>query len=101
MEPLEFEMTSSKMKKSVYFVLLFLLMVKEKDGGNKELPTFQFKGKIDSRFCNIVAPLTGELQIINCTIPIRSVELQLVRAETINGAKPLEGLKKSFFFFFF
>lgn len=79
-KPLEFEMTSSKMKKA------------EKDGGNKELPSFQFKGKIDSRFCNIVAPFTGELQIVNCTIPIRSVELQLVRAETICGNKPLEAV---------
>lgn len=76
-KPLEFEMTSAKMK--------------NKDS-SKDLPTFQFKGKINSRFCNIVTPFTGELRIVSCSIPIRSVELQLVRVETICGVKQLEAV---------
>ncbi|KAK2960484.1 Down syndrome critical region protein 3 (DSCR3) [Blattamonas nauphoetae] len=70
LQPLEFEMSSDKRKK-----------IADKSG--KEPPTYKFRGRIDSRICNVVEPFTGEIEVIHSSLPIRSIELQLVRVETV------------------
>lgn len=46
------------------------------------LPKFLVRGHLDATNCVITQPLTGELQVENSDVPIKSVELQLVRVET-------------------
>lgn len=46
------------------------------------LPKFLVRGHLDATNCVITQPLTGELQVENSEVPIKSIELQLVRVET-------------------
>lgn len=46
------------------------------------LPKFLIKGHLDATNCVISQPLTGELVVENSDMPIKSIELQLVRVET-------------------
>lgn len=57
---------------------------------NKEkstMPKFKVKGKLDSSSCCITKPLTGHVIIEECVVPIKSVEIQLVRVETCGCAE--------------
>jgi len=47
------------------------------------IPKFRIKGKIDSTACYINKPFTGSLTVEECDAPIKTIELQLVRVETI------------------
>jgi hypothetical protein len=47
------------------------------------LQDFLFEGHIDSDVWNIESPITGEFIIRKCMSTISSVELQLIRVETI------------------
>ncbi|KAH7830130.1 putative vacuolar protein sorting-associated protein 26C [Monocercomonoides exilis] len=76
-KPLEFEMTSEKLKKA-------------SDKSDSEAPSFHFRGRVNTRLCNVVEPFMGEIEIVNSTLPIRSVELQLVRAESVVSSKHFE-----------
>lgn len=51
------------------------------------IPKFKITGKLHKSKCPITQPLTGELVIAESFSPIRSIELQLVRVEsvTLNG----------------
>lgn len=51
------------------------------------VPKFLVRGKFDSTMCSITKPFTGELVVEHCEIPIKSVELQLVRVETCGCAE--------------
>ncbi|XP_048458928.1 vacuolar protein sorting-associated protein 26C isoform X2 [Rhincodon typus] len=51
------------------------------------LPRFAIRGRLDSTNCVITQPLTGELVVENSDIPIKSIELQLVRVETCGCAE--------------
>lgn len=56
-----------------------------KDKGH--IPRFLVTGRLDSTNCCITNPFTGELIVENCAVPIKSVELQLVRVETCGCAE--------------
>lgn len=47
------------------------------------IPKFKVSGKIHRSFCTINKPFTGELTIEESAAAIRSLELQLVRVETV------------------
>ncbi|XP_060689793.1 vacuolar protein sorting-associated protein 26C isoform X1 [Hemiscyllium ocellatum] len=51
------------------------------------LPRFAIRGRLDSTNCVITQPLTGELVVENSEVPIKSIELQLVRVETCGCAE--------------
>uniref|UniRef100_T1ILM6 Serine/threonine-protein kinase RIO3 n=1 Tax=Strigamia maritima TaxID=126957 RepID=T1ILM6_STRMM len=52
-----------------------------------KIPTFKVKGHLDSTVCCLTQPFTGELVIEHCDMPIKSIELQLVRLETCGCAE--------------
>ncbi|XP_034244512.1 vacuolar protein sorting-associated protein 26C [Thrips palmi] len=52
-----------------------------------KVPRFLVTGHLDSATCCIGRPLTGELVVERCEVPIKSVELQLVRVETCGCAE--------------
>ncbi|XP_017891251.1 Down syndrome critical region protein 3 homolog [Ceratina calcarata] len=51
------------------------------------VPRFHISGKLDSLYCKISEPLTGEVVIEHCNAGISSIELQLVRVETCGCAE--------------
>ncbi|CAB0005669.1 unnamed protein product [Nesidiocoris tenuis] len=51
------------------------------------IPGFKISGNIDSTVCCISKPLTGQITILHSEIPIKSIELQLVRVETCGCAE--------------
>jgi hypothetical protein len=53
----------------------------------KTIPRFKVSGRIHRSNCNINQPFTGELKIEQSVAPIRSLELQLVRVETVGEGK--------------
>jgi len=48
-----------------------------------EVPDFNFLIKIDNTNCNIDEPLMGYINIKKCSVPIKSIELQFVRNESV------------------
>ncbi|XP_011494162.1 PREDICTED: Down syndrome critical region protein 3 homolog isoform X2 [Ceratosolen solmsi marchali] len=53
---------------------------------NTTVPKFCISGKLDSLYCKLPEPLTGEVLIEHCEAVIKSIELQLVRVETCGCA---------------
>lgn len=53
----------------------------------QNVPRFLVKGRFDSTVCSVAKPFTGELVIEHCNVPVKSVELQLVRVETCGCAE--------------
>ncbi|XP_066903281.1 vacuolar protein sorting-associated protein 26C [Halyomorpha halys] len=51
------------------------------------IPRFKISGLIDSVVCCISKPFTGQIKIEHTEIPIKSIELQLVRVETCGCAE--------------
>lgn len=72
--PLEFEITPSSLENV-------------KRSSVSAIPKFLIKGRLDKTKCSLAAPFTGEITVINSEAPIRSIELQLVRVETISYAE--------------
>ena len=54
---------------------------------SSNVPDFLIEGKIDSVNCCITKPFSGEVVVKKSSIPIRSIELQLVRVETCGCAE--------------
>ncbi|XP_073954253.1 LOW QUALITY PROTEIN: vacuolar protein sorting-associated protein 26C [Choristoneura fumiferana] len=50
------------------------------------MPRFQLYAEIDSTVCALDKPLTGKIRVDECSVPIKSIELQLVRVETCGCA---------------
>jgi hypothetical protein len=48
----------------------------------KSVPDFKIVGSLDRAISDITQPFTGHLAVIHCAVPIKSIELQLVRVET-------------------
>ncbi|MEQ2229911.1 Vacuolar protein sorting-associated protein 26C [Ilyodon furcidens] len=46
------------------------------------LPRFLIRGHLDATSCVISQPLTGEVVVEKSEVPVKSIELQLVRVET-------------------
>jgi hypothetical protein len=57
--------------------------VKERES----VPKFLVTGHLDSASCIITEPFTGELTVEHAAVPIKSIELQLVRVETCGCAE--------------
>ncbi|XP_026328132.1 Down syndrome critical region protein 3 homolog isoform X2 [Hyposmocoma kahamanoa] len=55
-------------------------------GARALLPHFQIYAEIDSTVCALDRPLTGKIRVDECSVPIKSIELQLVRVETCGSA---------------
>ncbi|XP_068456546.1 vacuolar protein sorting-associated protein 26C [Clinocottus analis] len=51
------------------------------------LPKFLVKGHLDATNCVISQPLTGEVVVESSEVPVKSIELQLVRVETCGCAE--------------
>ncbi len=47
-----------------------------------DIPKFKVSGSLQSTLCSIDKPFLGELRVDNTSVPIKSIELQLVRVET-------------------
>ena len=58
---------------------------------SKPIPRFKMSGRIDSKTCSITQPFTGHIIIEECEATIKSIELQLLRIETVGSA---EGFSK-------
>lgn len=52
-----------------------------------QIPRFQITGRINDTIACITKPLTGHLTIQHSEVPIRSIEIQLVRVETCGCAE--------------
>lgn len=48
-----------------------------------EIPSFLIKGTLNRTNCPLSSPFTGEITVVHSAAKIRSIELQLVRVETI------------------
>ncbi|XP_018578599.1 Down syndrome critical region protein 3 homolog [Anoplophora glabripennis] len=55
--------------------------------GASGAPEFLLKGELDTVYCNITKPFKGKLILVRCAVPVRSIELQLVRVETCGCAE--------------
>ncbi|CAH0397237.1 unnamed protein product [Chilo suppressalis] len=53
---------------------------------SRALPHFQIYAEIDSTVCALDKPITGKIRVDECSVPIKSIELQLVRVETCGCA---------------
>ncbi|XP_049597925.1 vacuolar protein sorting-associated protein 26C [Syngnathus scovelli] len=51
------------------------------------LPRFVIRGHLDNTTCAVSRPLTGEVMVESSDVPIKSIELQLVRVETCGCAE--------------
>eukprot|EP01108_Squamamoeba_japonica_P001290 TRINITY_DN1528_c0_g1_i3.p1 TRINITY_DN1528_c0_g1~~TRINITY_DN1528_c0_g1_i3.p1 ORF type:complete len:235 (+),score=47.34 TRINITY_DN1528_c0_g1_i3:172-876(+) len=49
----------------------------------KNIPEFKIIGQLDRAINDITQPFTGHLAVVSCEAPIKSIELQLVRVETV------------------
>ena len=45
----------------------------------------QVSGKVDTRQCSLDRPFTGELRVDECAVRIRSIDIALMRRETVSG----------------
>ncbi|XP_050355679.1 vacuolar protein sorting-associated protein 26C isoform X1 [Nymphalis io] len=50
------------------------------------VPHFQLYAEIDTTVCALDRPITGKIRVDECSVPIKSIELQLVRVETCGSA---------------
>ncbi|XP_012140879.1 vacuolar protein sorting-associated protein 26C [Megachile rotundata] len=71
--------------KSVSFKIMPESLQNTRDRTN--VPRFCISGKLDSLYCKVSEPLSGEVVIEHCEAIIKSIELQLVRVETCGCAE--------------
>ncbi|XP_041968870.1 vacuolar protein sorting-associated protein 26C isoform X2 [Aricia agestis] len=57
------------------------------NGGGSRMPAFHIYAELDSIVCPLDKPLTGKLRVDECSVGIKSIELQLVRVETCGCAE--------------
>jgi hypothetical protein len=72
-EPVPFEITPNSLENV-------------KKSSIKNVPDFKVVGSLDRAISDITQPFTGHLAVIHCAVPIKSIELQLVRVETCGCA---------------
>ncbi|XP_001605839.1 vacuolar protein sorting-associated protein 26C [Nasonia vitripennis] len=73
--------------KTVFFEIMPESLQNTRDRDRSNVPRFRISGKLDSLYCKLSDPLTGEVIIDNCSAVIKSIELQLVRVETCGCAE--------------
>uniref|UniRef100_A0A8C4QCM6 VPS26 endosomal protein sorting factor C n=1 Tax=Eptatretus burgeri TaxID=7764 RepID=A0A8C4QCM6_EPTBU len=54
---------------------------------NVEVPVLRARGELSATQCSLGCPLTGWLTLERCDLPLRSIELQLIRVETCGCAE--------------
>lgn len=59
------------------------------------IPAFTIRGRLNKTNCSLNAPFTGEVTVVDSATPIKSVELQLVRVETITAASGAQVARES------
>jgi len=52
-----------------------------------QIPNYLIKGELDSNICDIGKPFMGYVCVKNSDLPIKSIEIQLVRVETCGCAE--------------
>jgi hypothetical protein len=77
--------TLNKDPKAVFFQIMPESLQNTRD--RTIVPKFCISGKIDSLYCKLSEPLTGEVIVEHCEAVIKSIELQLVRVETCGCAE--------------
>ena len=70
-EPLQFSISPSRLENIDPKIL-------------RSIPNFEIKGKVHRTNCNINKPFTGEVQVEMSVATIKSLELQLVRVESVD-----------------
>ncbi|XP_060806210.1 vacuolar protein sorting-associated protein 26C isoform X1 [Amyelois transitella] len=55
--------------------------------GRVSMPQFQVYAEIATTVCSLDKPITGKIRVEECSVPIKSIELQLVRVETCGCAE--------------
>jgi len=73
------------MGKEVSFTITPASLENAKD--RKKVPDFLVEGRLSSATCHIEAPLQGSVRVVRSEIPVKSIELQLVRVETCGCAE--------------
>lgn len=68
-----------------------LTTIPSKKASAKPIPNFRITGKIDSTTCSIQQPFTGHIIVESCDVAIKSIDLQLLRVETVGSS---EGFSK-------
>lgn len=48
-------------------------------------PRLQVSGKVDTTRCSLDRPFTGELRVDECAVAVRSIDIALMRRETVAG----------------
>ncbi|XP_047998310.1 vacuolar protein sorting-associated protein 26C [Leguminivora glycinivorella] len=56
-------------------------------GARTPMPAFTIYAEIHSTVCPLDKPLTGKIRVDECSVPIKSIELQLVRVETCGDSE--------------
>jgi len=51
----------------------------------RDAPSFHIQGQLDAPTWDISKPLTGHVKVVHCDIPLKSMELQLIRVEFISA----------------
>ncbi|XP_022122496.2 vacuolar protein sorting-associated protein 26C isoform X1 [Pieris rapae] len=51
------------------------------------MPNFQLYAEIDTTVCALDKPITGKIRVDDCSVQIKSIELQLVRVETCGSSE--------------
>ncbi|XP_073995277.1 vacuolar protein sorting-associated protein 26C [Rhodnius prolixus] len=83
------EYKTTKCEKAITKPINFLITPESLEGGSDlgTIPRFKICGTIDSTVCCIAKPFSGKLVIEKTEIPIKSIDLQLVRVETCGCAE--------------
>lgn len=47
-----------------------------------QIPNYLIKGELDTNICDITKPFMGNVCVKSSDLPVKSIEIQLVRVET-------------------
>eukprot|EP00461_Guttulinopsis_vulgaris_P002232 UN02233 len=72
----------SFLSKPLQFTLTPASLQNVRETSRKKVPEFLFTGTIKSTTCALDRPFTGDITIKTCAMPIKSIEVQLVRVES-------------------
>lgn len=93
LNPISFSITPESLQNvrdvstSLFFRLFLTYLYTMLHFQKRKVPRFEVIGKLDQTVCKVTEPFTGELVVESCDVPIKSVDLQLVRVETCGCAE--------------
>lgn len=76
---------------SLHFKMSENSLQQNADNTTVATPKFSIKGTLKTTSCSLNDPFTGELTVEKCDVPIRSIDIQLARVETVGS---VEGFAK-------